>query len=311
MKKIFIFPGQGNQNSQMLQPLFGYKFPEAEKVFQDASEIFGFDLVHLIRHSSAEVLSRTEYTQIIMFVTDVAYLKVLEKLDIYPDMVAGHSIGEYAALVASEALGFQQACNLVKKRADLMSQVETAGGLCLLKGKEIDVSWLEALCQEISEETGYVAPALYNSKSQIVVGGERKGLEKFEEKLKGYSEYFTKRLAVGQAFHTKLMKSMAEQYAPFVEKAEMHKPKIPIFLNCTAQVLQKEEELKDELIRQCFLPVQWKKTMEEFLKEQDPFFIEAGPGHSLVALLKNYKPGIPYVCSDDRKGVLKAREELV
>lgn len=309
MKKIFIFPGQGNQNSQMLKPLLGYKIPEVEKIFQEASEICGFDLLYLISYSPADVLNRTEYTQIIMFVTEIAYLKVLEHLKIYPDMVAGHSIGEYAALVSAGVMDFPQACNLVKNRARLMSEVKISGGLCLLKGKEVDVSWVEKLCQEIANETGYVAPALYNSKSQIVIGGEKKALEEFERKLKMYPEYFTKRLAVGQAFHTKLMKTMSEEYFSFVEKIEFQNPQIPILLNCTAQMLLKEEQLKQELVEQCFFPVQWQRIMEKFLEEENPVFIEVGPGHSLTSLMKNYRVGIPCICTEDRKEILKIGKE--
>ena len=188
---VFIFPGQGSQSNQMLKALRAYSCREAEEVFKIVSEIVKRDIIQLIETSSDAELRKTENTQIVMFAIDMAYEKMLESNGIFPNMVAGHSLGQYPAMVTAGIMSIEQASWLVKERAKLMSSVNSNGGLCAVKSPQLDIEEIEVLCKKISRQTGDVlSVALYNSDKQIVVGGTDETLKLFQEEaiiLKRYS----------------------------------------------------------------------------------------------------------------------------
>lgn len=310
---VFIFPGQGSQSNQMLLPIQGYKVPEAMDVFDRVSDVCGFNLRKLITNGSSADLQKTKFTQIIIFAADMAYYQVLKSLNIIPNVVAGHSIGEYAALTVAGILDFSEACYLVRERARLMSAITTPGGLVALIGNNIDLSMIEDICQNITKKGELIAPALYNSPRQIIFGGTERGINMFQDAMKAFSHVLTKRLAVGQAFHTEILQPMAGEFSRMVDRVVIKKPKVPVLLNCSGEYCKAkdfEDEIKFELVSQCYSPVRWDSIMQKLVCLSEPSFIEVGPGNSLSSQLKSFLPGLKCICAEDRKTVLTKGRSL-
>jgi|BioPla2DNA2_1021312.scaffolds.fasta_scaffold11349_8 [acyl-carrier-protein] S-malonyltransferase len=313
MKNIFIFPGQGVQNNQMLKQLKSYSNQASLDAIKEISDVCGFDVARFIEESSNEIISRTEYTQIVVFAMNVAYLRLLEDYDIRPDATAGHSVGQYAALIASRVLSLKDATGLIKERARLMSEVKTPGRLCAVRSMNIDIDLLHNICYDITKNIGTVQIALYNSEEQIVVGGLKIAVEKFCEELKNHAGYFTKMLAVGQAFHTPLMNDMTKEFKTYVDKVQINTSEIPIILNSTGQYYDEQNQVNDlrkELVEQCVRPVLWTDTIKKLLNTDSPFFFEVGPGHSLCALLKKFGNNINSLYVEDKKSLMTYFKEM-
>ena len=290
-KVIFMFPGQGNQNNKMLVPLRSYQIPEAMETFKEVSDVCGFDVIDLIENKSQEVLNCTKYTQLIIFATDMAYFRALKAMDIVPDVVAGHSIGEYAAFTAAGILDFHEACHLIKERARLMNEIPVSGGLCALRSNNIDLEIINKVCSRIEKEGEILAPALFNSPKQIIFGGTEKALQRLCEEMNAFPNVFIKRLAVGQAFHTALLYPMVDEFSSLVSAIKIDSPEFPILLNCTGQYYGGEgceDDIRKELIDQCFRPVMWSDIVNKRISLESPNFVEVGPGHSLTSQLKSY-----------------------
>ena len=313
MKNIFIFPGQGVQNNQRLKQLKSYSNQASLEAIKEISDVCGFDVARLIEESSNEIISRTEYTQIVVFAMNVAYLRLIEEYGIRPKATAGHSVGQYAALIASGVLSIKDATGLIKERARLMSEITTPGCLCAVKSMNIDIDLLHNICYEITKKIGTVQIALYNSEDQIVVGGLNTAVEKFCEKMRCYAGYFTKMLAVGQAFHTPLMNEMTKEFKSIVDKIQINNPEIPIILNSTGQYYEEQNQgndLRNELVEQCVRPVLWTNTIKKLLNIDAPFFFEVGPGHSLCALLKKIDNNINSIYVEDKKSLITYIKEM-
>lgn len=308
----FLFPGQGAQSPQMLQPIRSYGIDVSE-VFQEVSEGCGFDVEKLIETSNKELLSKTQYTQIVMYACDMAYYKILKELGVSPDWVAGHSLGQYAALTASGVLDLFEAGCLIKQRSMLMDKVTREGKLCAISSPALEIDILDKLCKEIEKEIHKcIRIALYNSNRQVVVGGEPDAITEFAERASELENYKIKILPVGQAFHTPIMDEMIEEFQEHVNKLNLHKPNIPIILNCTGEFLNVEHydtAVREEMLKQCNQPVQWVKTMQLMIEEKTQSVMEAGPGHSLCGLLKNMTKDIKSYHMDERRTVMKFLKE--
>lgn len=304
----FVFPGQGAQSPGMLQALRGYGI-EVSSVFEAVSEGCGFDVEDFIERSTGEALSRTEYTQIVMFSVDVAYYKIIKEMGIAPAWVAGHSLGQYAALVASGALDLYETSALLKERSRLMNEVKRQGKLCAVSSVKMDTDAIRDLCEKIrAREGGCLGAALYNSKNQMVVGGTPEAVGAFSSHLEAMESYKVKILPVGQAFHTAIMDEMMEQFKEHIDSLTVKKPDVPVILNCTGGLLDMddfERELRCEMLRQCNQPVQWVKTMETMVELGTKAIIELGPGRTLCGFMKNAARSVKAYHAEDRKSIEK------
>ena len=310
---VFVFPGQGSQNNQMLKNLNAYSCKDVVKIFEIVSDISRKDIVRLIEKSSNDELKKTKNTQVVMFAMDLAYGKVLESFGIFPHVVAGHSLGQYAALVMSGILDIESACRIVVKRADLMSKLHVQGELCAFKSPKINIKHIENVCQMIRKETGeIISIALYNSCKQIVVGGTKKSVSMFKGEMDRETGYSTSILSVSLPFHTLLMEDMTLEFQKYIQKVKMKQGSIPIILNTTGEYfenLNDEKIIKEELINQCYKPVQWIATMEKIIKIKNSNIYEVGPGRTLAGFFKNDNPFIKVLRADDRKSIEKIVNE--
>lgn len=304
----FVFPGQGAQSPRMLQSLRGYGI-EVSSVFEAVSEGCGFDVENLIEKATGDILSRTEYTQLVMFSMDVAYHKIIQEIGIKPAWVAGHSLGQYAALVASGALDLYETSILLKERSRLMNEVKMQGRMCAVSSVTMDTEAIGRLCEKIRSTRGEcISTALYNSRNQIVVGGTPEAIGTFSNHLGGMENYKVKVLPVGQAFHTPIMDEMMAQFKEHIDRIGIQKPSIPVILNCTGELLDMEgfeEELRKEMLRQCNCPVQWVKTMDTMAELGTKAVIEIGPGRTLCGFMKSAARTVKAYHAEDRKSIEK------
>ncbi len=309
MKKIFVFPGQGSQKAGMLTTLANYGI-DTNDIFQTISDACEFDVRDFLKNASMETLSRTEHTQIATFSISMGYWKILNQLGIQAHTVAGHSIGQYAALVSAGVLDLYETSRLIKIRSELMSTVKRRGRLCAVSSACLDLDLIEKICRElIQKEDDCLQISLYNSNRQIVVGGTAEAIERFKDRMDKYEGYRSKILPVGQAFHTELMYDMSKKFKKYVEELTNQEPRMPVVLNCTGEVYQNghddREQIKNELVQQCHKPVMWLKTMEYILGLGESTIIEVGSGKSLGGMFRNLSKAGKVIGCEDRKSIMK------
>lgn len=282
MKYAFVYPGQGAQKIGMGLD-FLEEFPEAKEWFNIANDALDFDLYALIRDE--QNIHQTQYTQPILLTICSIISQLLNNAGLKPSAVAGLSLGEYSALVESNALTFTQAVDLVAKRGKFMQEacLENKGGMLAILGCENEL--VEAFCEEISK-TNYVACANYNMPGQLIVGGTLEGLRLLKEKLmeKGVKRVIP--LQVSGAFHTRMMESACEKFLPYLEKVDWQAPSISIYSNVTGKEYA-NQDIPSILLEQLTSPVQWQKTIEHLLNQKNiTTFIEIGPGKTLTNMIK-------------------------
>lgn len=286
MKNIFVFPGQGAHVNK-IKVLTVYDSGFYKKEMDMISEAMGFDVMDFALQADAATLSQVKYTQIVMFAASVAFLSIAESYDLYPDIAAGHSIGQYAALYAAGVFDLFELSKLIKARAEIMSLIPADGKLCAIKSPfPVEVEFIEALCKKITDgKEGIVQIALYNSDKQIVVGGNENALLKLHQELES-SGYSVVILPVGKPFHTGLMEEMLEPFSKVLTNIPARRPKIPVILNTTAEYYT-DQDLKQELLNHCVKPVRWHQTMEKLLEIEDTKIYEVGLGHTLSGFFRN------------------------
>ena len=286
--KAYVFPGQGAQFSGMGLDLFE-KSPLAQEYFNKANEILGFNITDIMFEGSAEDLKQTKVTQPAIFLHSVILSKVMGE-EFQPDMVAGHSLGEFSALVANGTLSFEDGLKLVYKRALAMQQAceLTPSTMAAVLGLEDDV--VEEICAQIE---GIVVPANYNCPGQLVISGEVKAVEKACEALKEKGAKRALVLPVGGAFHSPLMQPAREELAKAIEATTFHQPSCPIYQNVTTTAVNNAEEIKKNLIEQLTAPVKWTQTMQQMIADGMTSYTEVGPGKVLQGLLKKVNREIP------------------
>lgn len=278
--KAYIFPGQGAQFTGMGLDLFE-KYPEAQSLFLKANDILGFEITDVMFEGSVEDLKETRVTQPAIFIHSVALRSVLK--DFTPDMVAGHSLGEFSALVASGSLGFEDGLRLVSQRALAMQKAceKQPSTMAAVLGLEDAV--VEQVCDEIE---GIVVAANYNCPGQLVISGELQAIHKACEKLKEKGAKRALVLPVGGAFHSPLMEPAREELAAAIENTVFKDPSCPIYQNVTAAPVTDASTIKRNLISQLTAPVKWTQTMEQMIKDGATDFIEVGPGKVLQGLMR-------------------------
>lgn len=286
--KAYVFPGQGAQFSGMGLDLYE-KSPEAQELFEKANKILGFNITDIMFEGSAEDLKQTKVTQPAIFLHSVILSKIMGD-DFQPDLVAGHSLGEFSALVANGTLSFEDALTLVHKRALAMQKACENQSSTMAAVLGLDDAIVEKTCQTID---GVVVPANYNCPGQIVISGETEAVEKTCEVLKEKGAKRAILLPVGGAFHSPLMEPAREELAQAIEETTFNQPKCPIYQNVTTTGVTDPEEIKKNLIAQLTAPVKWTQTMQQMLEDGMESYTEVGPGKVLQGLLKKVDRRFP------------------
>ena len=279
--KAYIFPGQGAQFVGMGFDLYE-KSAEAKALFEAANGILGFSITDIMFSGTDEDLKQTKVTQPAIFLHSVILSKVLGK-NFAPQMVAGHSLGEFSALVANGTLSFEDALQLVAKRAAAMQKAceLQPGTMAAVLG--LEDAKVEELCATID---GIVTPANYNCPGQLVISGELKAVEAACEKMKEAGAKRALVLPVGGAFHSILMKPAEEELAAAIEQTAFHKPLCPVYQNVTTTAVSDENAIKTNLIKQLTAPVKWTQSVQQMIADGATEFIEVGPGKVLQGLVK-------------------------
>lgn len=279
--KAYIFPGQGAQFVGMGLDLYE-KSAEAKALFEAANGILGFSITDIMFSGTDEDLKQTKVTQPAIFLHSVILSKVLGK-NFAPQMVAGHSLGEFSALVANGTLSFEDGLQLVAKRASAMQKAceLQPGTMAAVLG--LEDAKVEELCATID---GIVTPANYNCPGQLVISGELKAVEAACEKMKEAGAKKALILSVSGAFHSVLMKPAEEELAAAIEQTTFHKPLCPVYQNVTTTAVSDENAIKTNLIKQLTAPVKWTQSVQQMIADGATEFIEVGPGKVLQGLVK-------------------------
>lgn len=302
MTKIsFVFPGQGSQGVGMGKDLYD-SFPESRAIFDKADEVLGFSLTKLCFEGPEEDLRLTANTQPALFTTSVAALKVLELNGIQPEVVAGHSIGEYAALVAAGALSFEDGVSLVRKRGELMQAAaeEFPGTMAAIIG--LSTEKVREACERASE-FGIVDVANYNSPGQIVISGEVKAVEAAGGYAKEAGAKRVLPLNVSGAFHSRVMLPAAEKLSKVLAAVSFNDASIPVVANVTADYVKSADEIRESLARQIAGSVRWEESVTRMVNEGVDCFVEVGSGKVLAGLIKRIA-GTAQICTVGDAGSL-------
>lgn len=299
MLKSFVFPGQGSQFPGMCKDLYD-AHAEAREMCQAANRLLGFSLTDVMFDGSADDLKQTKVTQPAVFLHSVVAqrLMTIEK----PDMVAGHSLGEFSALVACGALRFEDALLLVSARAQAMQEACEANPGTMAAVLGLDDERVEEICQEISSNEapslegraggGVVVAANFNCPGQVVISGEIDAVETACVALKEAGARRALRLPVGGAFHSPLMAPAAEALAEAIRKTEFRKPFCPIYQNATAKPSMNPDEIRENLLKQLTSPVRWTQSVQNMIADGANEFYEFGPGDVLKGLIRKIDPTV-------------------
>lgn len=286
MKKAYVFPGQGAQFVGMGKDLYENS-TVAREMFERANEILGFRITDLMFSGTDEDLRQTKVTQPAIFLHSVILAKTLE--DFQPAMVAGHSLGEFSALVAAGALTFEDGLVLVSKRAQAMQKACEVEPSTMAAIIGMDDEQVEGICSGIYE---VVVPANYNSPGQLVISGSIKGVEIACEKLKEAGAKRALPLKVGGAFHSPLMEPARLELAQAIHETPFNEPICPVYQNVDAQPQTKPDSIKENLIAQLTAPVRWTQIMQNMISDGATTFVEVGPGTVLQGLVKKVSKDI-------------------
>ena len=279
--RAYIFPGQGAQFVGMGLELYE-KSNEAKTLFEEANSILGFPITEVMFGGSDEALKQTKVTQPAIFLHSVILSKTLGS-SFRPQMVAGHSLGEFSALVANKTFSFEDGLQLVYKRAMAMQKAceLQPGTMAAVLG--LEDSLVEDICRKID---GEVTPANYNCPGQLVISGEISAVEKACEAMKQTGAKRALILPVGGAFHSALMKPAEDELAQAIENTKFHKPICPVYQNVTSTAISNPDQIKKNLINQLTSSVRWTQSVQQMIKDGASEFIEVGPGKVLQGLVK-------------------------
>lgn len=280
MKKAYVFPGQGSQFPGMAKDLYNNN-PKAKEMLERANEILGFRITDVMFEGTAEDLKATKVTQPAVFLHSTVLAACYEGFE--PDMVAGHSLGEFSALAAAGAVAFEDALRLVAIRANAMQKCCEAvpGTMAAIIGLPNET--VEAIC---AEAEGTVVAANYNSDGQVVISGEKEAVEAACVKAKEAGAKRALPLAVSGAFHSPLMEPARVELAEAIEKTTFNAPKCPVYQNVSAQAETDPQTIKSNLLKQLTSPVRWTQSVKAMVADGAGYFMEIGPGAVLQGLIK-------------------------
>lgn len=286
MNIVVVFPGQGSQSMGMLSD-YAQTWPQVEQTFKQASDILGYDCWDIVCNGPAEKLNKTEITQPLMLAADIAVLRVMaQQCMLMPMVYAGHSLGEYAALVAAEALDFEDAIKLVSKRGQLMQAAvpEGKGAMSAIIGLNDDV--IIQLCKQVSKEVDEPVEAVnFNSPGQVVIAGATGAVNKAMLVLKEEGAKRALPLPVSVPSHSSLMKPAADELAEYLKGVHINKPKIQVIHNVDAKSHDEPDAIREALTKQLYSPVQWTHAMQIITDGADAV-VECGPGKVLGGLTR-------------------------
>lgn len=280
--KAFVFPGQGAQFVGMGKDLYENN-PVAKEMFDKANEILGFNITDLMFNGTDEDLRQTKVTQPAIFLHSVILAKTMGD-DFNPDMVAGHSLGEFSALVAAGALSFEDGLRLVSARAQAMQKACEKTPSTMAAVLALPDAKVEELCASVTE--GVVVPANYNCPGQIVISGSIEGVDAACAKMLEAGAKRALKLKVGGAFHSPLMEPARAELADAIAHTDFHAPKCPVYQNVNAEPQTDPETIKKNLIAQLTAPVRWTQTVQNMITAGADTFVEVGPGAVLQGLVK-------------------------
>lgn len=284
MKHAYVFPGQGSQFAGMGKILYENS-AFAKKLFEQANEILGFRISDIMFQGTEEDLKQTKVTQPAVFLHSVIAFKGIENNK--PEMVAGHSLGEFSALVANSVLSFEDGLKLVTARAEAMQKACEAGPSSMAAVLGLEDGKVEAICEEVQRETGeIVVPANYNCPGQLVISGSVKGVEEACLRLKAAGAKRALLLPVGGAFHSPLMAPAREELKTAIEQTTFYTPTCPVYQNTVAKAVVGKDDIKKNLIDQLTGAVRWTQSVQSMINDGATRFTEIGPGKVLQGLIQ-------------------------
>jgi [acyl-carrier-protein] S-malonyltransferase len=299
-KVAYVFPGQGSQTVGMLADLAA-QYPQVKATFAEASEVLGYDLWNVVQNDIDGKLNQTEVTQPALLAASVAVYRCISN-DIQPTVMAGHSLGEYSALVCAGALSFTDAIALVELRGKAMQEAVPAGIGSMAAVIGLDDDKVTAACAEAANGD-IVAAVNYNSPGQVVIAGEKTAVERAAEACKAAGAKRVLPLSVSVPSHCALMAPAADDLAAALDGIEVRLPRIPVIHNVNVAEAKSPEELREALVAQLYSPVRWTETVQEISKRGATHIYEVGPGKVLTGLAKRINRDIEAVAVGDSEAV--------
>jgi [acyl-carrier-protein] S-malonyltransferase len=311
IKKIaFVFPGQGSQTVGMLDAFEGNVV--VQSTLQEASVAIGFDIGEMIHSGPSETLALTENTQPLMLTSAIAiYRAWLSAGGLVPEMMAGHSLGEYTALVAAGSIAFADAVPLVRFRAQAMQDAVPVGegGMAAIMGVDDDV--VRKLCQDSQVATGRLCEAVnFNAPNQVVIAGYKEAVQYACDHAKEVGARMAVPLPVSAPFHSSLLRPAAEKLSHYLQKITILEPGISIINNVDVMVINDPHGIKDALTRQAFSPVRWVETIQSMVMQGVTHIVECGPGKVLSGMVKRINGDVKILSISDPNTISQALEEL-
>lgn len=288
-KVAFIFPGQGSQKIGMGKDLVE-AYRESKTIYSIADKQVGFELSELIFNGSNEDLTATYNAQPAILTTSIAMLKKISGAGIQPDFVAGHSLGEFTALVAADAISFEDGVKLVHKRGQLMEKAVPTGQGAMAAVLFLDPEKIEAVVQEVNLQGHSVGIANYNSPTQVVITGDAEGVQLASSLCKEAGAKRVLPLNVSGPFHSSLMKAASEEFKNELNRINVRACKFPVISNVTAEPISEPIDIKDLSVQQLYSPVKWNQSIQNLVELGVDTFVEIGPGKVLTGLVKAISP---------------------
>lgn len=286
VNRAFVFPGQGSQSLGMLSD-FMPQYPIVTEVFAKASEVIGYDLWHLIQNGPEDQLNQTEHTQVAMLVADVAVYTLLRQQGVpVPQLMAGHSLGEYAALVNAEALSLTDGVRLVARRGQIMQHAIPLGIGAMAAVVGLSDEQVQTLCDEASQDQQQVTPANYNAIGQVVVAGHTPAVERLIDLANEAGARMAKIIPVSVPCHCPLLAEASELFAEALEATAFKKPSVAVVSNVDLSIYDSALHIREKLKEQLYSPVRWVETIQLFKARGIALIIESGPGKVLGGLTK-------------------------
>ena len=303
----FVFPGQGSQSPGMLSAWGDH--PVIKETLQEASDVLDQDMAHLIQEGPKELLDLTTNTQPVMLTAGIAcYRAWLQETGLKPSVVAGHSLGEYSALVAAQVLTFSQALPLVRLRAQAMQEAVPVGVGAMAAILGLDSQTVIKGCAEAALGSNEVVEAVnFNDQKQTVIAGSKVGVDKACELLKSMGAKRALILPVSAPFHSSLMRPAADKLLSRLKQLEFQSPIIPVINNIDVQSPSEPASMQDALFRQAFGPVRWVETIQAMRERGVQAVLECGPGKVLTGLTKRVDAELPTACICDPQSLIEAR----